>query len=226
MPARPTLRLDYRHRLGVLAPRLPQLQDRPAPPPALAGLRLLPHGLAAAGPALRAPARGQLGSGPPRRLQEAVKKRGADTGPSPVDRRKCGTAIHVASDAYGLPLGAVVSAANVNDSVKTQAVLEALVGRPPAAEVPACQPDVRDLPRARADAAYGNRPSKERAANAGFRMEAPKRGKARQKGVGRIRCAVERCHAFFAQFGRIARRLDRAVKRYLGWVQLAACVIF
>ena len=124
-----------------------------------------------------------------------------------------------------MPLGAVVSAANVNDSVETQAVLEALVVRPPAAAVPLVQPDVRDLPRSRADGAYGNRPSKERAANAGFRMEAPRRGKARQPGVGRIRSAVERCHALLSQFGRVARRFDRAVRRYLGWVQLAACVI-
>jgi transposase len=143
-----------------------------------------------------------------------------------VDRRKSGTAIHVASDAYGMPLGAVISAANVNDSVKTQAVLESLVVKPPAAEVAVAQPDPRDLPHARADGAYGNRPSKERAAAAGFGMEAPKRGRARQPGVGRIRCAVERCHAFLSQFGRIGRRLDRTARRYLGWVQLAACVIF
>ena len=143
-----------------------------------------------------------------------------------MDRRKCGTAIHIASDAYGMPLGAVVSAANVNDSVKTQAVLESLVVKPPAAEVPVAQPDRRDLPHARADGAYGNRPSADRAAAAGFGMEAPRRGKPRRSGVGRIRCAVERCHAFFAQFGRIARRLDRSAKTFLGWVQLAACVIF
>ena len=70
-----------------------------------------------------------------------------------MDRRKCGTAIHVASDAYGMPLGAVVSAANVNDSVETQAVLESLVVKPPAAEVPVAQLDRRDLPHARADGA-------------------------------------------------------------------------
>jgi hypothetical protein len=125
-----------------------------------------------------------------------------------------------------MPLGAVISAANVNDSVVTETVLEALVVQPPPAEAPVAAPDVRDLPRSRADGAYGNRPSKERAANAGFRMEAPKRGKTRQPGVGRIRCAVERCHALLSQFGRIARRLDRIAKRYLHWVQLAACVIF
>jgi hypothetical protein len=125
-----------------------------------------------------------------------------------------------------MPLGAVVSAANVNDSVETQAVLESLVVRPPAAEIPVLQPDPRDLPHARADGAYGNRPSKQRAAAAGFGLEAPKRGRARPPGVGRIRCAVERCHAFLAQFGRVGRRLDRTVRRYLGWAQLAACVIF
>jgi transposase len=143
-----------------------------------------------------------------------------------VDRRKSGTAIHVASDAYGMPLGAVISAANVNDSVETQAVLESLVIKPPPAEAPVAPPDPRDLPRSRADGAYGNRPSKERAATAGFRMTAPKRGQTRQAGVGRIRCAVERCHALLSQFGRLARRLDRIAKRYLNWVQLAACVIF
>jgi len=125
-----------------------------------------------------------------------------------------------------MPLAAVVTAANVNDSTQTQAVLEALVVRPPAAAVPVPKPDHRDLPRSRADGAYGNRPSQARANTAGFRMEAPRRGKARQPGVGRIRCAVERCHAFFSQFGRIARRWDRCAERYLGWVQLAACVIF
>lgn len=125
-----------------------------------------------------------------------------------------------------MPLGAVISAANVNDSVETQAVLEALVVQPPPAAVPVVPLDARDLPRSRADGAYGNRPSKARAATAGFRMEAPKRGQTRQPGVGRIRCAVERCHALLSQFGRIARRLDRIANRYLHWVQLAACVIF
>jgi hypothetical protein len=125
-----------------------------------------------------------------------------------------------------MPLGAVITAANVNDSTQTQAVLEALVIQPPAADTPVAQLDTRDLPRSRADGAYSNRPSKERAATAGFRMEAPKRDKARQLGIGRIRCAVERCHAFLSQFGRIARRLDRSARHYLGWVQLAACVIF
>ena len=78
---------------------------------------------------------------------------------------------------------------------------------------------------ARADGAYGNGPSRERAASQGFRLEAPGRGKKRP-GVGKVRNAVERCHNFFAQFGRVGRRLDRNARNYLGWCQLAACVIF
>jgi hypothetical protein len=41
-----------------------------------------------------------------------------------------------------------------------------------------------------------------------------------------VRAPVERGHAFRAQFGRIARRTDRRSRRYLGWIELAAAVIF
>jgi transposase len=122
-------------------------------------------------------------------------------------------------------LGAVVTKAGANDGVQTQAVLEAMVVQPPPPDVPVAAPDPRDLPRARADGAYSNRPTQARANAAGFRLQAPRRGQTRQPGVGRIRCAVERGHAFLAQFGRIARRLDRSARRYLGWVELAACII-
>src|SRR5436853_2312232 len=132
----PALPPDRRYRLGIPAPGFPQLQDRAAPPETVARPRLLSPSLEASRRTLRAVAWYQLGSSPPRRLQEAVKKGGEETGPSPVDRRKFGTAIHVASDAYGMPLGAVITGANANDGVQTQAVLEALVVKPPPAEVP------------------------------------------------------------------------------------------
>jgi transposase len=55
-------------------------------------------------------------------------------------------------------------------------------------------------------------------------VQAPQRGKA-HPGVGKIRNAVERCQNFFAQFGRVFRRCDRSSRRYLGWLELAACII-
>jgi transposase len=158
--------------------------------------------------------------------KKPAKKGGEDTGPSPVDRSQSGSAIHLATDEHGLPLGATITKAGANDGVQTQQVLESLVVKPPPPETSVAHPDPRDLPRARADGAYGNRPTQARANAAGFRMEAPKRGRPRPAGVGTIRSAVERGHAFLAQFGRIARRFDRSSRRFLGWVQLAAALIF
>jgi hypothetical protein len=123
-----------------------------------------------------------------------------------------------------MPLGVVVTGANANDGCQTEIVLEHLVVEPPAAEVPVAQADPRSLPHAQADGAYGNKPTQERAKRAGFRMQAPRRGKA-QPGVGKIRNAVERCHNFFAQFGRVYRRFDRSARRYLAWLEMAACII-
>lgn len=125
-----------------------------------------------------------------------------------------------------MPLGALVTRAGANDGQQTQELLGALVIKPPPSDTPVAEPDVRDLPRVRADGAYGNGPTRQRAQRAGFRVEAPGRGQARAAGVGRVRCAVERGHAWLAQFGRVARRFDRCPRRYLGWVELAACVIY
>ncbi|QJW99000.1 hypothetical protein FTUN_6596 [Frigoriglobus tundricola] len=99
--------------------------------------------LAAAGRAIRVVARDQLGSSPPRRLQEAVKKRGEATGPSPVDRRKSGRAIQIASDARAMPLAVTVTRAGANDGCQTHKVLAAMVVRPPAPEVPTDTTDRR-----------------------------------------------------------------------------------
>jgi len=123
-----------------------------------------------------------------------------------------------------MPLGVVVTGANANDGCQTEVVLQALVVRPPGAAVPVPEVDLRSLPRAQADGAYGNRPTQERAQRAGFRLQAPQRGKGRP-GVGKIRNAVERCHNFFAQFGRVSRRFDRSARHYLAWLELAACII-
>ncbi|QEL16380.1 transposase [Limnoglobus roseus] len=57
-------------------------------------------------------------------------KRGTLTGPNPADRTKSGTAIHLATGGRGLPLGAVVAAANVNDGMQTRAVVDDFVIRP------------------------------------------------------------------------------------------------
>lgn len=123
-----------------------------------------------------------------------------------------------------MPLGVVVTGANANDGCQTEDVLTRLVIQPPPLAVPVTPVDPRSLPRAQADGAYGNKPTQQRGQRAGFRMLAPKRGEKRL-GVGKVRNAVERCHNFFAQFGRVFRRFDRLARRYLAWLEMAACVI-
>jgi transposase len=102
--------------------------------------------------------------------------------------------------------------------------LQRLVVPPPLAEQRLAVPEARSMPPAQADGASGNWPTQERARRAGFRLQAPKRG-AGQPGVGQRRNAVERCHNFFAQFGRVFRRFDRSARHYLAWIEMAACVI-
>jgi transposase len=123
-----------------------------------------------------------------------------------------------------MPLGAVVTGANANDGGQTEGLFHRLVVQPPLAERRVAVVEARSLPHAQADGAYGNRPTQARAHRAGFRLQAPQRG-AGQPGVGTIRNAVERCHNFFAQFGRVFRRFDRSARRYLAWIEMAACVI-
>ena len=121
-----------------------------------------------------------------------------------------------------MPLAAVVTGANENDGVQTGDVLRALVIRPEPPERPAEVEDERGRPTAHGDGAFRNAPSRRRAAEAGFRLRTPAPGR---KGVGRVRQSVERCHNFLAQFGRVRVRLDRRRRRYLAWVEMAACVI-
>ena len=132
--------------------------------------------------------------------------------------------MHIACDDRAMPLGVVVTGADANDGCQTHEVLAALVVRPPPGG-----PDHRGRRAGPADGSgrrgVRQRPDPERAEAAGFRLQAPGRGQKRP-GVGQGPAAVERCHNFFAQFGRVARRWDRSARRYLGWFQLAACVIF
>lgn len=159
-----------------------------------------------------------------RRVETPVKKRGEATGPSPVDRGKRGTNIHLVSDGRSMPLGASITGANATDGSQTGTALRCMVVNPPEPEVLASE--LQAKASVHGDGAYGNAPARQAADDAGFRMRAPSRGQTRLPGVGRIRSAVERAHAMLSQFGRVARRWDRTAWRYLAWVQLAACVIF
>lgn len=119
-----------------------------------------------------------------------------------------------------------MAAAAANEGQQAGAVLQSMVVQPPLPAKPIASPDPLSLPSVRGDGAYGNAPTQQRAQDAGFRLWAPQRGQTRLPGLGKIRGAVERGHAWLAQFGRLFRRLDRDDRRYWGWIELAACIIF
>jgi hypothetical protein len=152
-----------------------------------------------------------------------------------------------------LPVGAAVCGANRQDASFSAAALSSVVIDPPTLRPAAAKlmlekglrpdgkqsrgqlhklkqilygpPDVRALPYVRGDGNFAKIPAQAQARQAGFRLWAPK-PRAARAGLGRIRSSVERAHALLNQFGRVARRFDRRANWYLGWIQLACCIIF
>ena len=158
----------------------------------------------------------------------------------------------IVSTAQGLPVGVCVCGANQQDASFTAPALASVVidlptmpGNVPLASEPAerregkrsrrqlkaieqklsqDQPDVRCLPYLRGDGNFRT-PACLDAKQQGFRLWSPGKGRSRS-GLGKIRSSVERAGALLNQFGRVTRRLDRCQRRYLGWVQIACCVLF
>ncbi|EWS95860.1 LOW QUALITY PROTEIN: transposase, partial [Streptomyces filamentosus NRRL 11379] len=67
------------------------------------------------------------------RFSHPREKRGADTGPSPVDRRKTGSKHHLICDGRGTALKVITTAANLNDVTQTLALVDGIPpvpGRP------------------------------------------------------------------------------------------------
>ncbi|WP_435303887.1 transposase [Streptomyces phaeoluteigriseus] len=96
------------------------------------------------------------------RLPHPCEEGGADTGPSPVDRRKTGSKHHLTCDGRGNPLKVITTAANVNDVTQTPRPGD---GIPPVAGRPG-------RPRRRpgsllGDKGYGSNPNREDLASAG-----------------------------------------------------------
>ncbi|MFH8726936.1 transposase [Streptomyces termitum] len=58
------------------------------------------------------------------------RKGGADTGPSPVDRRRAGSKHHLICDGRGIPLKAATTAADVNDVPQTLALVDGISWMP------------------------------------------------------------------------------------------------
>ena len=140
-----------------------------------------------------------------------AKRGGALTGPNPTDRAKRGTKYHLIVASDGIPLAALPSAANVNDTRLFPALLRrALV---------VCTV----IARLYADAAYHSAENRRLCAAEGILALIRQRGEPHGSGLGTVRCVVEHANAWLLANKRLDRRNDR-LTIIIDALLTAACV--
>ncbi|MFJ6087985.1 IS5 family transposase [Streptomyces sp. NPDC092369] len=149
-----------------------------------------------------------------------AKKRGADTGPSPVDRRKTGSKHHLICDGRGTPLKVITTAANVNDVTQTLALID---GIPPVAGQPG-RP--RHCPASLlGDKGYDSNPNREEVRKRRILPVISRKGAPNIRGLGKLRYVEEQTFALLHQFKRLAVRWERRTELHDAFVSLACSLI-
>ena len=147
-------------------------------------------------------------------------KGGEKTGPSPVDRGRPGTKRHLVVERGGLPLAAVLSAANVHDSKMLEEALDAVLpiaGR-------------RGRPRRRpkklhADKGYDYARCRAALRARGILPRIARRGQDSSQRLGRHRWVVERTLAWLNRFRRLRVRDERRADIHQAFLTLGCVLI-
>ncbi|MGY1877424.1 IS5 family transposase [Nocardia gipuzkoensis] len=147
-------------------------------------------------------------------------KKGAPlTGPSPVDRGKSGSKLHVLSDRAGIPLAVAISAASTNDA-------EAL--RPLVRAIPAVRsrrgPRKRRPEKLHADKAYDHTELRRWVRDRGIVVRIARKGVESSDRLGRHRWVIERTISWLTGYHRLNIRYDRKATHFLGFLTLAAAL--
>ena len=152
----------------------------------------------------------------PRRCGE---KGGTLTGPSPVDRGKPGSKLHVLSEAQGIPLAVGVSAANVHDSHALQPLVKA---------IPAIRsrrgPRRRRPGRLRADKACHSAETLAWLPGRGIAPRIARPGIEPAERLGRHRWKIERSLAWLFGYRRLTVRYECEGSHFLAFPGLAAAL--
>jgi IS5 family transposase len=142
-------------------------------------------------------------------------------GPNPTDKGKPGTKQHVVVDRKGVPLAAVVSAANVHDSRQLALLLDA---------IPPLRTGRRGRPRRRprklhADKAYDYARCREDCRQRGICPRSARRGVESSERLGRHRWVGERTLAWLARYRRLTIRYERLVTVHRAVLHLGCALI-
>jgi transposase len=147
------------------------------------------------------------------------EKRGSLTGPSPVDRGKPGSKIHVLSDRGGLPLTVAVSAANTNDSFALKPLVMA---------IPAIKsrrgPRRRKPAKLHADKAYDHAELRAWVRDQGIKVRIARKGIDTNQKLGRHRWVIERTMAWLTGYRRLTLRHERKATHFLAFLILGAAL--
>ncbi|WP_350029105.1 IS5 family transposase [Caballeronia sp. GAFFF1] len=145
---------------------------------------------------------------------------GRKTGPNPTDRARPGSKHHLATDANGTPIAAVLTGANRNDVTQLVPLIEAIVpivGR-------------RGRPLSRPGRVYADHGSDHdkyrRVLHArSVPTSIARRGHPHDSGLGKVRWVVERTHAWLHHFRRLRIRFERRADIHEAFLKLACCLI-
>jgi len=140
-------------------------------------------------------------------------------GANPVDRGKPGSKLHLVCDGSGLPLAAVVTAANVNDTTMFQAIVADI----PPIRTPAERRRTRPA-KVHADKGYDSRTNRTYLQRRGLKTRIARRGVESSTRLGRHRWRVERALSWLSCFRRLQVRWDRDAGRWFAFV-LVACAL-
>jgi IS5 family transposase len=141
-------------------------------------------------------------------------------GANPVDRGKPGSKLHLVCDVGGLPLTAVVTAANVADVTMLAAVVDDI----PPVRTPAGRRRVRP-DKIHADKGYDSKANRAWLRRRGIGARIARRGLESSVRLGRHRWRVERSLSWLSCWRRLQVRWDRDSGRWFAFVLVACAVV-
>jgi transposase len=145
---------------------------------------------------------------------------GPKTGPNPTDRAKPGSKHHVITDAQGIPLAAILTAANVNDIEELLPLVDSI---PPVRGKPGRPRHIPD--RVQGDRGYDSEPHRKQLRDRGIEPVLAKRNTEHGSGMGVYRWVVERTLAWLHQFRRLRIRYERRDDIHEAFMSLAESLI-
>ncbi|MFC5150106.1 IS5 family transposase, partial [Streptomyces aureoversilis] len=151
--------------------------------------------------------------------RQGRKKGGERTGPSPVDRGKSGSTMHVLSDQNGLPLVVGVSAANTHDSEALKPMVAGHQTRHDPYRGRYFKPQ-----RLHADKAYDIPHLRKWLRGKRIGVRIARKGIKSSERLGRRRRVIERTMSWLTGYRRLTVRYERHPRNYLAFLGLAAAI--